>query len=242
MAVRTVRYGKNDFTISYTLLNRDCGNTILFLHGWGSNKELMRQAFGKYLDSFRHVYLDMPGFGKSPNDIFLKSVDYAEIIRIFLDETDMNPSVIVGHSFGGKVATLLNPQCLVLLSSSGIDVPKPFSVKTKIALFKILRHLGAGKLRNFFASDDVKGMNRGMYETFKYVVNESFDGNFASVKGKALLFWGKSDSATPLWTGEKIASMISGSSFTPMEGDHYFFLDERNARDIAKAVEINCIN
>jgi len=36
--------------------------------------------------------------------------------------------------------------------------------------------------------------------------------------------------------------MISGSSFTPMEGDHYFFLDERNARDIAKAVEINCIN
>jgi len=200
----------------------------------------MRQAFGKLLPEYRHLYIDLPGFGKSSNDRFLSTADYAGIVAAFLEELRIAPRIVAGHSFGGKVATLLDPPCLVLLSSAGIQVPKPFSVRAKIALFKLLKPLGLGKIRQLFVSEDAKGMNPGMYETFKATVNEDFEANFGKLRSKALLFWGKTDTATPLWTGEKIAESIPDAKLYPLEGDHYFFLDAKNARFVAETIEKEC--
>jgi pimeloyl-ACP methyl ester carboxylesterase len=238
MASRLCKYKNLEFEISYEILNPKATKNIIFLHGWGSNKEIMKQAFGRYLKDFRHIYIDMPGFGKSFNDKFLTTQDYANIIKIFLDELNYKIDIVAGHSFGGKVATLLNPKCLVLLSSAGILIPKPLLIKIKIALFKALKFLHLKKIRDLFISDDAKGMNQGMYETFKYVVNEEFEENFKKVTSKALLFWGKNDTATPLWSGKKINSLIKNSSFFSFEGDHYFFL--KHSKAISEEIEKNC--
>ncbi len=240
MARRRIEDTKAVFDISYDIVNPSAKKTILFLHGWGSNKEIMKQAFGDTLGDFKHIYIDMPGFGNSPNDIFLTTKDYARITKRFLEELNTECDAVAGHSFGGKVATLLNPHCLILIASAGILVPKPLSVKVKIALFKLLKPLGLSRLRSIFVSDDAKGMNKGMYETFKYVVNEEFEENFKNVDSKTLLFWGKSDSATPLWTAEKISGMIADSKLSAYDGDHYFFL--KHSREIASEIEKECNN
>ena len=240
MALRVCEFNGVKYPISYEVVNPKNSNIILFLHGWGSNKELMRQAFGKELSNYRHLYIDMPGFGKSANDNFLRTSDYASIIKIFLEELNITPSIIVGHSFGGKVATLLNPPCLILLSSAGILVPKPLVVRLKIALFKLFKPLGLNRLRELFISEDAKGMNEGMYQTFKATVNEEFEDNFKRVTSKAILFWGNRDSATPSFTGKKIASLIPNSKFFLLNGEHYFFLDKKNASFIADTITKEC--
>ena len=150
--------------------------------------------------------------------------DYAEIMKLFLSELDVEPLIAMGHSFGGKVATLLATPYLVLLSSAGIITEKPWSVKLKIATVKFLKPLGMKKIRSLFVAPDAQGMSHEMYETFKNVVDEDFEAAFVQSQSKALLFWGKEDTATPLYTGEKIASLISESQFYPLEGDHFFFL------------------
>lgn len=239
MASKQLKYNGSSFTISYDIVNPQMTKSIVILHGWGSNKEIMKQAFGKQLSTFKHVYIDMPGFGASSSPSFtLTSSDYAKIIRIFLDELALDEDIIVGHSFGGKVATLLKPKCLVLLSSSGILVPKPFSVRAKITISKIFKSLGFSKFTSIFVSSDAKGMNHEMYETFKNVVNEEFEHNFVDYKGKALLFWGKSDTATPLWTAEKIQDIIKGSLLFPLDGDHFFFL--KHSQMIAQNIDNLC--
>lgn len=235
MAHREVRYDNKSFTISYEFINPKQHRDILILHGWGSNKEVMKQAFQKTLPNYRHMYIDMPGFGKSPNTHILTTYDYAKIIEKFLEALSLSPSIMIGHSFGGKVATLLKPDRLVLLSSAGIPVKKSWKVRLKIKLFKILRPLGFSALRNLFASKDVVGMNQGMYETFKNVVDEDFQLQFQNFPHQALIFWGKDDSATPLSSGEKIAKIIPSSTFYPLEGDHYFFL--QHADYIAKIIQ-----
>jgi len=238
MASKEVNYKNKTFQLSYELVNPSQEKVLLILHGWGSNKEIMKQAFGKTLPEFKHIYLDMPGFGKSNNDMILTTEDYGHIVQLFLDALGVKASIAMGHSFGGKVSTLLNTPCLVLLSSAGIVTVKPWSVKVKIATFKLLKPLGMKKIRELFVAPDAQGMSHEMYETFKNVVDEDFEASFAKSKSKALCFWGKEDTATPLYTGEKIAALIEDSEFYPLDGDHFFFLAHKDF--IAQTITTQC--
>jgi pimeloyl-ACP methyl ester carboxylesterase len=228
MASKEIRYNDKSFRLAYELVNPTQEEVLLILHGWGSNKEIMKQAFGKTLPQYKHIYLDMPGFGKSNNEMILTTEDYAHIVQLFLDTLGEKATIAMGHSFGGKVATLLNTPCLVLLSSAGVVTVKPWSVKVKIATFKLLKPLGMKKIRELFVAPDAQGMSHEMYETFKNVVDENFEDSFAKSKSKALCFWGKEDTATPLYTGEKIAGLIENSEFYPLDGDHFFFLQHKD--------------
>jgi pimeloyl-ACP methyl ester carboxylesterase len=239
MALKEINYKNQTFKLSYEIINPSKKESLLILHGWGSNKEIMKQAFSKELKDYKHIYLDMPGFGASSNDMILTTKEYAEIVKLFLEILNAEPKIVMGHSFGGKVATLLNILYLVLLSSAGVVTVKPWSIKVKIATFKLLKPLGFGKIRELFVAPDAKNMSHEMYETFKNVVDENFESEFAKSQSRALCFWGIDDTATPLYTGEKIASLIENSKFYPLEGDHFFFL--KHASFIANEIK-NDIN
>ena len=238
MASKEIIYKKQSFQLSYELVNPTQEEVLLVLHGWGSNKEIMKQAFGKLLPEYKHIYLDMPGFGKSTNEMILTTEDYGQIVQALLKALGVTPQIAMGHSFGGKVSTLLNTDCLVLLSSAGVVTVKPWSVKIKIATFKLLKPLGMKKIRKLFVAPDAQGMSHEMYETFKNVVDEDFEASFAKSKSRALCFWGKEDTATPLYTGEKIAGLIENSEFYPLDGDHFFFL--KHANFIADTITQQC--
>ena len=235
MAIKEINYKEQKFKLSYEMVNPTAKESILVLHGWGSNKEIMKQAFGQELKAYKHIYLDMPGFGASSNEIILTTKDYGEIVKLFLKTLSVEPLVVMGHSFGGKVATLLNRPYLVLLSSAGVVTEKPWSVKLKIATFKFLKPLGMKRIRELFVAPDAQGMSHEMYETFKNVVDEDFEAQFAKSKSEALCFWGIDDTATPLYTGEKISKLIENSKLYPLEGDHFFFL--KHAKFIANEIE-----
>lgn len=235
MASKSIQYLNNTFEISYEIVNPSAKQDIVFLHGWGSNKDIMKQAFGNFLKDFRLVFIDMPGFGKSFNDIELQTSDYAKIVKEFLTVLNSNTLAIAGHSFGGKVATLLNPQNLILLSTAGIVEEKPFDVKLKISMAKLFNSIGLGKITKAFRSKDVDKMNEGMYATFKNVVNEDFTKHFEAVTSNTMIFWGESDTATSLSSGQKINTLIKGSSFVSYKEDHYFFL--KNAKDICEKIQ-----
>ena len=235
MAVKSIQHNQHTFDISYEIVNPEAKVDIIILHGWGSNKDLMKQSFGKEMDGFRHIYIDLPGFGKSTCSMALTTADVARIVELLMIHMNASKDIIVGHSFGGKVALLLEPKVLVLLSSAGIYVPKKLKIKVKILLFKALKNLGFTKLRELFVAEDAKKLSEHMYQTFKNVVDEDYSDEFSKYEGKALVCWGKEDTATPLCSGEKIALLIKDSEFVPYDGDHYFFM--KHAQDVAKKIE-----
>ena len=233
--MKSIQYKQHTFDISYEIINPQAKVDIIILHGWGSNKNLMKQTFSPYMDSFRHIYIDLPGFGNSTCSSPLTTADVARIVELFMIHINAKKDIILGHSFGGKVALLLEPQVLVLVASAGIYTPKSMKVQAKIALFKTLKIFGFSKLRSLFVADDAKQLSEYMYQTFKNVVNEDFSDEFSKYDGKAILFWGKEDTATPLSSGEKIHELINDSKLEVYEGDHYFFM--KNAQDISSKIE-----
>ncbi len=237
MAIKSIEYNQDTFDISYEIINPNAKVDFIVLHGWGSNKNLMKQVFSNYMDGFRHIYIDLPGFGNSTCQVTLTTADVAQIIELFMAQINAQKDIIMGHSFGGKVALLLDPAMLLLVATAGIYIPKSLKVRTKIALFKFLKLFGLSKFRSFFVSEDAKELSPCMYETFKNVVNEDFSEAFAQYEGKAVLFWGKDDTATPLGSAKKIDQLLKHSTLKLYDGDHYFFMQEKSAQDIVQIIE-----
>ena len=235
MAIKQIRYDQHIFDISYEIVNPQAKVDLIILHGWGSNKNLMKNSFSPYMTAFRHIYIDLPGFGKSTCPMSLKTSDVARIVELLMIYINASKDIVLGHSFGGKVALLLEPKVLVLVASAGIYINKPLKIKLKIALFKLLKIFGFAKLRSLFVAKDAQSLSEPMYQTFKNVVDEDFSDKFAAYKGKALLCWGEEDTATPLSAAKKIDELIEDSELKIYKGDHYFFLKE--SADIAKEVE-----
>lgn len=235
MAVKNIALFDKSFDVSYEIVNPSAKEDIVFLHGWGSNKQIMKQAFSNYLKNYRHIYIDMPGFGQSDNEYILTTEDYAVVVQKILEALNSNTVAIAGHSYGGKVATLIQPKNLILLSSAGILEEKPFDVKIKIFFAKLFNKLGLSTITKAFRSKDVESMSENMYETFKNVVNEDFTSHFSTFPNNALIFWGEEDKATSLASGKKISNLIKQSTFKSYKGDHYFFC--KYAEDVAKSIE-----
>ncbi len=232
MASKEINYNNTIYQISYEIHNSNKVNEIIFLHGWGSNKEIMKNSFNNYLDDYKQIYIDLPGFGNSSIKFPIDSKEYSLIIGAFLKSLHVEKNIVVGHSFGGKVATMLNPNILVLLSTAGILNKKSFKTKLKIVLFKLLKPVVGNSFYRYFATKDVEGMSKVMYETLKKVVNEDFSDIFTNFSGKAFVYWGRDDKAVPLDNARKIAKLIKNSKLRVYDGDHFFFLN--NAEQICK--------
>jgi len=240
LATKQIIYKNQPFLINYEILNLHNNKDIIFLHGWGANKDIMKNSFSEFFSEFRQIYIDLPGFGKSTIAFSLTSRDYANIVKNLLDSLNSDYFIIVGHSFGGKIASILNPVNLVLLSTAGIIEKKSFKVKLKIFLAKILNKLNLSKLAKFFRSKDVKGSNEIVYDTFKNVIKEDFKDIFSSITSNTVIFWGKEDRAVSLKSGKTISSLIKRSKFYELGGDHYFFLKHNNF--ISQTIKDNICN
>jgi pimeloyl-ACP methyl ester carboxylesterase len=235
MAIKSIQYNQHTFDISYEILNPQASVDIIILHGWLSNKELMKKSFASYMGTFRHIYIDLPGFGKSTCSVALETKDYARIVELFMIHINASKDIILGHSFGGKVALLLDPKVLVLVGSSGIYMPKQFKIKAKIAIYKVFKIFGFAKLRSLFVAQDAKNLSEPMYQTFKNVVDEDLSDEFASYDGKALLCWGRDDTATPMSLALKMDELIKDSTLKIYDGDHYFFMN--HSQEVSKEVQ-----
>ena len=125
----------------YSLFYKRYGNsrkTIIILPGWGDT----RKTFNKIIDYFKEKYtiyiIDYPGFGNSSfPDYDLTIYDYTNIIRDFMKELNIINPIIIAHSFGGRIATLLSGYYkeeidkLILIDIAGI--------KPKKNIFKLIK-------------------------------------------------------------------------------------------------------
>jgi pimeloyl-ACP methyl ester carboxylesterase len=99
------------------------GTPVVYLHGLLDSSEGWHDVAGR---SERPSFaLDLPGFGSSTCPRYERVASYARDVGRALDELELDRFVLVGHSFGGAVATALTEQrphqvgALVLAAPAG---------------------------------------------------------------------------------------------------------------------------
>jgi pimeloyl-ACP methyl ester carboxylesterase len=112
MALR-INYEEDDGLLSY-LEAGDGDAPVLLVHGNFAGKLWWSEILAEPLPGMRLIAPDLPGFGASyVNGAFRPSIRfYARSLEDFLDELGVDQALLLGHSFGGTVATelaLLDP-------------------------------------------------------------------------------------------------------------------------------------
>ena len=237
-------YFNKDTTSIYYEKHGNGKNNILILPGWGDT----RKTFNFMIDYLKNDYtiyiLDYPGFGRSIfPDYDLTIYDYANIIRSFIDEVKINNPIIIAHSFGGRLASLIagyykdKIDKLILIDVAGIKPKKnifklfkqllyTFLKKLKTFIPKRKRNIYLRKLINIFGSGDYKLLDKNMYNTFKNIVNEDLKYVIKNIDTKTLIIWGKKDKDTPLKDGKLYNRLINDSSLIILpNAGHFSYLN-----------------
>lgn len=211
---------------------------LLILPGWGNT----RPTFYNIINFLKNIYtiyiIDYPGFGNSPiinNNLTI--YDYADLIKNFIKDNNIDNPSIIAHSFGGRIASILigkekiEVDKLILFDVAGIKHKKSFKLylKEKIYKFinKITRNRYKEKLNKIFGSSDYKYLPKVMRNTFINIINEDLTKYYKLIKTNTLIIWGEKDQDTPLKDAVIINKLIRSSALIIYKKrGHFSYLEE----------------
>ena len=188
------------------------------------------------------VALDLPGFGgATPEpDEATGSAGYADRVEPVLDElaSAAGPVVLVGHSFGGRVAVHLaarRPDAVAGLVLTGVPrLVASDGPKTKPALsYRAARWLHRRgilpdskmeELRRKSGSADYRNApSVTMRNVLVTVTNEIYEEQLRQVRCPVELVWGEADTAAPVADARRAAALLGDrATLTEIPGvDHF---------------------
>ena len=177
--------------------------------------------------------IDLYGFGKTPHpDHPLRIEDYARGVQTVIEQTGGGDVILVGHSFGGRVAMRLAVESagvvgLILIDSAGVIPRRGPRYYLKVARYKLAKRYGFKNLPK--GSADYAALSGAMRGTFVNVVNESSLTDAKKLTVPTLLIWGSEDKDTPLYMCRKLQKAIRGSAVVVFKGaGHFSYLDKPN--------------
>jgi pimeloyl-ACP methyl ester carboxylesterase len=192
---------------------------VVALHGWART----RADWSSTLQGMDALAIDLPGHGATPapEDAW-GSLEYAEWLAEILDGLRHRP-VLVGHSFGGRVAVQLaatHPDLVDGVVLTGVPLYRT-GVRSKPRLsYRLARSLHANgvisdarmeALRRKHGSDDYRNANGVMRDILVKLVNEAYDDQVATIAAVAepiRLVWGEHDTAAPTWMAERAGETL----------------------------------
>ena len=219
--VNYIRYGKGK-------------DTIVLLHGWGQNIEMMKMVSDPFSDDYDIVIIDLPGHGNSEEPKTVYSLyDFVDCVKSLLDSLKIKNPILIGHSFGGKIsllyASMYDVKKLVLFGSPFKKEIEKLSLKTK--MLKTAKKIpGINKLEGFakkhMGSTDYKNASPLMREILVGHVNLDITEEVKKIKCPTLILWGTLDDAVPLERAYELESLISDAGVVVYEGcTHYAYLE-----------------
>ena len=163
---------KKEILTKQTIINNSKYN-LIFIHGWGVTYKTMLYFSSMWEDKYSTYLLSLPGFYNNKLETSYKLEDYLDDIEEFIKENKLNNVVLIGHSFGGKLAMFLksrNPSYKVVSIAPSI-VKNPFNLMTfiKIRLYKFFKKLNCPLHKLFKGSKDYQKTDRLLRKTFNNI-------------------------------------------------------------------------
>lgn len=224
--------------------------TIIALHGWART----RHDWAPVLSDLDAVALDLPGFGASaPPETAWSTAEYAAALAPLLTGA---PKVLLGHSFGGRIAVhlaRLHPDRVAAVVLTGTPLLRDelgaTNKRKPAAAYRIGRWLHRrgvlsdarmAALREKYGSADYRAATGVMREILVKAVNEDYTAELDALGAAGIpvrLVWGEHDTAAPAAMARNAARRIGPTAELTVVPGSAHLLDEGLVRWLREALE-----
>lgn len=200
---------------------------LAIVPGWGGSRATWQSFIDKAQEKFEVLCIELPGFGHTPLPTTVWGVDeYANFVEKKLTMLAGKKIVLLGHSFGGQVSTVVAyryPDRFQWLVLSGAAVYRP-SQNIRRIIFSIIAKAGDWVFRipglNKFSTQAKKVLYRvadspdyaatmGIQrDIFRKVIREDVSAFLPEIQHPTLVVWGTRDQYVPVALGKKIAQRL----------------------------------
>ncbi|HML01160.1 MAG TPA: alpha/beta hydrolase [Acidimicrobiales bacterium] len=227
---------------------------VVALHGWGRTHADFARVFGPPSDPLDVLALDLPGFGATPPPAEpWGSADYAAALERLFDAPDGGtangtansaakgnavaspssvraPVVVVGHSFGGRVAVQLaatRPELVAGLVLTGVPLlPAPGRRRRPPIGYRVVRAARRARLvgeepleraRRRYGSTDYVNAQGVMRGVLVKVLGERYDEQLEKLQqlpGPVELVWSDDDTEAPMAVAEQVVGRLPRAVLT----------------------------
>lgn len=198
--------------------------SVLVLHGWrrtrGDFAGMLREPLEGPSGRVGALALDLPGHGASPEPPEAwGSPEYAAALEDVLGVLD-RPVVVVGHSFGGRVAVHLaarQPEAVRGLVLTGVPLVRLGPPPRAALGYRVVRRLARAGLvpasrleaaRERYGSDDYRAARGVMRAVLVTLLAERYETPLASLSCPVELVVGAADDVTPPAVAEAVATLV----------------------------------
>lgn len=220
------------------------GPVLLMLHGWANTWESWSSVIGPLSQKYQLVLPDLPSFGSSsePKKVW-SSQEFAQWLDRFVKEVLMGHSfILLGHSFGGKIACVyaskyapLHLLHLVVVDASGLPDRLspvlifqkkmlsliPHTLKTLIPIPVKRRLLGATN-----SSTDYMNATPYQKSVLKQVLSENIATELQKLSLPTTIIWGDHDTQTPIHQAHSFHNHIRNSTLHTLATGHFPFIEK----------------
>ena len=231
----------NNIRISYSATGS--GTPIILLHGWACNQQFWKNQL--YSLSKKHQVLtpDFRGHGLSEkSEEGCNIANLAEDIHVMIENLDIRPAVIIGHSMGGMVAQQLaitHPHDFSALGLIATAASDPEHQLISVRIYDETSEIGyhAALTRHFpawfseNATSDMKDWIRvQMMKTSERVAlamindyrNLDYRDELSKIRIPTLVIGASSDTSTTVTRSKEIADLIPEAKFVAIAGSGHF--------------------
>ncbi|MDX1448175.1 MAG: alpha/beta hydrolase [Acidimicrobiia bacterium] len=197
---------------------------VVALHGWARRGN----DFDQVLSGLDAVAVDLPGFGASPPPSHpMAAHGYAGLLRPFLEQLPDKP-VLVGHSFGGRIAACLAAEGMAdALVLTGVPLLRRTPAKRPPLGYRLIRwanrigiisdrRLEEEKRRR--GSEDYRTATGVMRDVLVMVVNETYEEQLRRIRVPVSLVWGADDTEVGVDIAVRAQAITDRAELHVLEG------------------------
>ena len=198
---------------------------VVWLHGWARESRDFAAAAMLLADrGVASVALDLPGFGSSPAPQDAGGArHYAELITPTLREIAEGPLVLVGHSFGGRIAVVVasqHPDLVSELVLTGVPqlvrlgatarAPMTYRAIRWLAQRHLLSDSRLEAARQKYGSRDYRNAVGVMRDVLVATVQETYEPELNTLSVPIAFVWGEGDRDVPVEIARQAAALVQG--------------------------------
>lgn len=219
---------------------------VVALHGWGRTGG----DFQNILNGRDAIAVHLPGFGPAaPPPRAWSTAEYADALAGALE--GLPPVVVLGHSFGGRIAIRLaarHPTRVHSLVLTGVpltrvtppkSVPLAFRIARVLHAWRLIRSATMERYRRRYGSADYREARGVMRDILVTTVAEDYLEDAARVSCPVSMVWGELDRPAPVAAAHKALEYFPNATLRVVSGAHHLLegtLEESVSQALGEAL------